>query len=156
MFSPVVSFEVDADHVAHRTAAAAVTPNDEPRRLVGQGRAVPMVDGRYSLSDISGARARPAGLAGAGDGNIVAATTATREAPMPTYDYGCEHCGRFTEAHPMAEFARPQPCPNCGAPAPRALTSPAIGGAARDAPFAAHPGGCRCCAAPGRFCAEAV
>jgi len=34
-----------------------------------------------------------------------------------------------------------------------------IGGGAQDGSFAAgpaHPGGCRCCAAPGRFCAEAV
>jgi putative FmdB family regulatory protein len=79
---------------------------------------------------------------------------------MPTYDYGCERCGPFTEARPMAEFALPQPCPNCGDLATRALTSPAIGGGAREAPFAApgsaHPGGCRCCAAPGRFCAEAL
>jgi putative FmdB family regulatory protein len=79
---------------------------------------------------------------------------------MPTYDYGCERCGRFTEARPLAEFALPQPCPTCGEPAGRALTSPAIGGGARETPFAsmgcAHPGGCRCCAAPGRFSAEAV
>jgi putative FmdB family regulatory protein len=33
---------------------------------------------------------------------------------MPTYDYGCERCGRFIETRPMAEFALPQPCPNCG------------------------------------------
>jgi putative FmdB family regulatory protein len=76
---------------------------------------------------------------------------------MPTYDYGCERCGAFTETHPMAEFALPQPCPKCGDPATRALTSPAIGGAAREASFAAagstHPGGYRCCAAPRRFCA---
>ena len=79
---------------------------------------------------------------------------------MPTYDYGCEHCGPFTETRPMAEFALPQPCPNCGDLATRALTSPAIGGGAREASFLApgpaHPGGCRCCAAPGRFCAESV
>ena len=102
----------------------------------------------------------PAGLVTVGDGNIAVAISTTREASMPTYDYGCERCGRFTEARPMAEFAVPQPCPNCGGLAPRALTSPAIGGGAREASFAApggaHPGGCRCCAAPGRFCAEAV
>jgi putative FmdB family regulatory protein len=96
----------------------------------------------------------------AGDGSIVAAIIANREASMPTYDYGCACCGRFTESRPMAEFALPQPCPTCGAPSPRALTSPAISGGAREASFAApgyaHPGGCRCCAAPGRFCAEAV
>lgn len=79
---------------------------------------------------------------------------------MPTYDYGCESCGPFTESHPLAQFALPQPCPSCGEPAPRALTSPAIGAGAREAsPMAmgcAHPGGCRCCAPAGRFCAEAV
>lgn len=79
---------------------------------------------------------------------------------MPTYDYDCDRCGQFTESHPLAEFAQPQPCPTCGNPAERALTSPAIAGGAREASCfgagAAHPGGCRCCAAPGRFCAEAV
>jgi putative FmdB family regulatory protein len=79
---------------------------------------------------------------------------------MPSYDYGCERCGRFTASRPMAEFALPQACPECGELAPRALTSPAIGGGASEgfaaATGASHPGGCRCCAAPGRFCAEAV
>jgi putative FmdB family regulatory protein len=79
---------------------------------------------------------------------------------MPTYDYECETCGPFTESRPMADFALPQPCPDCGELAPRMLTLPAIGGGAREdtgaAPARAHPGGCACCAAPGRFCAEAV
>jgi len=81
---------------------------------------------------------------------------------MPTYDYGCERCGPFTESRPMAEFARPQPCPECGDPAPRVfLSAPALGGGARmeatTTPQRMHPGGCRCCAAPtGRFTAEAV
>ena len=80
---------------------------------------------------------------------------------MPTYDYGCERCGPFTETHPMAAFAQPQPCPECGDPAPRVfLSAPALGGGARmetaAVPQRAHPGGCACCAAPGRFCAEAV
>ena len=104
--------------------------------------------------------AGPARLAVRGDGSIVVAISTTREASMPTYDYGCERCGPFTETRPMAEFALPQPCPNCGDLATRALTSPAIGAGARDASFAApvsaHLGGCRCCAAPGRFCAESV
>jgi putative FmdB family regulatory protein len=106
------------------------------------------------------ARASPAGLEAVDDGSIVAAIITNREASMPTYDCGCERCGPFTESRPMAEFALPQPCPNCGSAAPRALTSPAIGGGGREATFAAqspsHPGGCRCCAAPGRFCAETV
>jgi putative FmdB family regulatory protein len=79
---------------------------------------------------------------------------------MPNYDYDCTRCGPFSESHPMAEFAQPQSCPGCGDPAPRALTSPAIGGATADAatpsPFRAHAGGCSCCAAPRRFTAEAV
>ncbi len=64
----------------------------------------------------------------------------------------------------MAEFAEPQACPTCGDSAPRAvLTAPALGGGAKleapaPSPMRAHPGGCRCCAAPsaGRFSAEAV
>jgi putative FmdB family regulatory protein len=79
---------------------------------------------------------------------------------MPTYDYDCERCGPFSESHPMVEFALPQACPACGDAAPRALTSPAIGGARAEAatptPFRSHPGGCACCAAPRRFSAEAV
>jgi putative FmdB family regulatory protein len=79
---------------------------------------------------------------------------------MPNYDYDCARCGPFSESHPMAEFAQPQSCPGCGASAPRALTSPAIGGASAEAatpsPFRAHAGGCSCCAAPRRFSAEAV
>ena len=81
---------------------------------------------------------------------------------MPTYDYGCETCGPFSESHPMAEFALPQPCPTCRDPAPRVmLSAPALGGNA--SPQAAgmpqqrmHPGGCSCCAAPRRLRAEAV
>jgi putative FmdB family regulatory protein len=79
---------------------------------------------------------------------------------MPTYDYDCKSCGSFSENRPMAEFALPQPCPACSEPAPRALTSPAIGGASAEpasaTPFRSHPGGCSCCAAPRRFTAEAV
>jgi putative FmdB family regulatory protein len=81
---------------------------------------------------------------------------------MPNYDYGCERCGPFSETHPMSEFAQPQPCPECGDPAPRVfLSAPALGGGARmetsaAAPQRTHPGGCACCAAPRRFAAEAV
>ena len=81
---------------------------------------------------------------------------------MPTYDYGCETCGPFSERRPMAEFALPQPCPTCGDPAPRVvLSAPALGGSASPQDAAAprprmHPGGCACCAAPRRFSAEAV
>lgn len=80
---------------------------------------------------------------------------------MPTYDYECETCGPFSESHPMAEFDRPQACPDCGEASPRLLTVPAIGGMAREDAGAgmqapAHPGGCACCVAPRRFSAEAV
>jgi putative FmdB family regulatory protein len=79
---------------------------------------------------------------------------------MPSYDYDCNRCGPFSETHPMMEFAQPQSCPACGDLAPRALTSPAIGGAREPAasptPIRTHPGGCSCCAAPRRFTAEAV
>ncbi len=80
---------------------------------------------------------------------------------MPTYDYECETCGPFSEPHPMAEFAAPQPCPDCGASSPRMLTLPQIGGGAAEADLGtpaprAHPGGCACCAAPRRLSAEAV
>jgi putative FmdB family regulatory protein len=40
---------------------------------------------------------------------------------MPVYDYLCEACGPFTDMRPMAECDAPQPCPDCGAAAPRAL-----------------------------------
>ena len=51
---------------------------------------------------------------------------------MPNYEYECENCGPFTENRPMAEFDRPQPCPDCGDPAPRLLTCPALGGGATE------------------------
>jgi putative FmdB family regulatory protein len=80
---------------------------------------------------------------------------------MPTYDYECETCGPFSENHPMAEFDKPQPCPDCGEMAQRLLAICALGGGAQpDAgggmPATAHAGGCACCVAPRRFSAEAV
>ena len=79
---------------------------------------------------------------------------------MPTYDYECPDCGPFAEFHPMAEFDRPQPCPDCKQLAPRLLTAPALGCGAQQAdagaaPARAHPGGCACCM-PRRLSAEAV
>jgi putative FmdB family regulatory protein len=78
---------------------------------------------------------------------------------MPTYEYECADCGPFTEVRPMAEYDLPQPCPDCGNPAPRLLTVAAIGGTAREdagaAPAIAHGGGCGCCS-PRRLSAEAV
>jgi putative FmdB family regulatory protein len=79
---------------------------------------------------------------------------------MPTYEYECADCGPFTEVHPMAEFDRPQPCPDCTTLAPRLLTAPALGGGVQEAdagaaPTRAHAGGCACCM-PRRLSAEAV
>jgi putative FmdB family regulatory protein len=79
---------------------------------------------------------------------------------MPTYDYECPDCGPFSEVRPMAEFDRPQPCPDCSNPAPRLLTAPALSGGAQmmDAGTPAprsHPGGCACCM-PRRLTADAV
>jgi putative FmdB family regulatory protein len=77
---------------------------------------------------------------------------------MPTYDYECEDCGPFTEVRPMAEYDRPQPCPDCGQKAPRLLTAPSLSGGVQEAvatPARAHAGGCACCM-PRRLSAEAV
>jgi putative FmdB family regulatory protein len=79
---------------------------------------------------------------------------------MPTYEYECPDCGPFADVRPMAEFDRPQPCPDCRTMAPRLLTAPALGGGAQEpssgpAPRS-HAGGCACCAAPRRLAAEAV
>lgn len=46
---------------------------------------------------------------------------------MPVYEYDCGRCGAFAALRPMAEFADPQPCPDCGSPAPRVLlTAPML------------------------------
>jgi putative FmdB family regulatory protein len=77
---------------------------------------------------------------------------------MPTYDYECADCGPFTEIRPIAEYDRPQPCPDCGLAAPRLLTAPSLAGGAQEAviaPARSHSGGCACCA-PRRLSAEAV
>ena len=77
---------------------------------------------------------------------------------MPTYDYECPDCGPFSEVRPMAEYDRPQPCPDCRQEAPRLLTAPALSGGAQEAgagPAISHAGGCACCA-PRRLSAEAL
>jgi putative FmdB family regulatory protein len=81
---------------------------------------------------------------------------------MPFYDYACAACGPFTESRPLAAFADPCPCPECGKNAPRTLTAPALGAgtsapapAASASPFTRHGGGCGCCA-PSRRVADAV
>ncbi len=46
---------------------------------------------------------------------------------MPTYDYACPSCGPFSAFRPMAEFAHPASCDQCGTEAPRAyFTAPAL------------------------------
>jgi len=73
---------------------------------------------------------------------------------MPLYDYACESCGRFSAARPLKEFDQPMPCPGCGAPAPRALTTPAVlgrmargQGEAGEAGYRRlrHAAACACC-----------
>ncbi len=69
---------------------------------------------------------------------------------MPLYEYSCDACGPFAAMRPLAAFADPCDCPECGAASPRnLLASPALGG--NGAPAAAkvgaktHMGGCGCC-----------
>lgn len=87
---------------------------------------------------------------------------------MPLYDYVCADCGPFDAMAPMALSAAPEPCPGCGAPAPRAfLSAPALSGLssgrrqafetneqARERPLSVgeyaakrsrHRSGCACC-----------
>jgi putative FmdB family regulatory protein len=40
---------------------------------------------------------------------------------MPVYEYLCSACGPFTEIRPMAEYQKPQSCPECQRKAPRVL-----------------------------------
>lgn len=47
---------------------------------------------------------------------------------MPLYDYACADCGPFRAFRPMAEADRRQPCPGCGVPAVRSLTTPYLSG----------------------------
>jgi putative FmdB family regulatory protein len=48
---------------------------------------------------------------------------------MPFYDYDCAQCGPFTAFRPMADYAAPVSCPDCGEAAPRILLrAPLLGG----------------------------
>jgi putative FmdB family regulatory protein len=76
---------------------------------------------------------------------------------MPFYAYECDRCGPFEEFRPMAYFAEPCDCPECGHPAPRQLAaaSLAAGSVSAGAPVPAKPGrphraGCGCCTPPVR------
>lgn len=75
---------------------------------------------------------------------------------MPTYEYNCPSCGRFSQVRPLAEYTLPAVCSGCGTEAARALLalpamrtqSTAVGGreASAVSPGAtAHGAGCRCC-----------
>jgi putative FmdB family regulatory protein len=79
---------------------------------------------------------------------------------MPLYEYLCTTCGPFAAMRPLAEFAAPSACPDCGAAAPRnLLASPALGGTVRAAPAAgisAHAGSCACCRPSRGLRADAV
>jgi len=82
---------------------------------------------------------------------------------MPIYEYLCDACGPFAAMRPMAEFAAPFACPECGAEAPRNLmASPALGGnggaaAAPTAGGGSHAVACACCRpSRGKLRADAV
>jgi putative FmdB family regulatory protein len=92
---------------------------------------------------------------------------------MPTYDYGCSHCGAFDAIRSIARRDEPAPCPHCGEPAPRVLiaapqlacmdgatrTAHATNERAQHAPRSSresgygrfkHPAGCGCCSSAKR------
>ena len=80
---------------------------------------------------------------------------------MPVYEYACEECGPFAALRPMAEYAEPCSCPDCGSASPRVmLTAPMLASmdAGRRTAFATneraqnepkstrtHGAGCSCC-----------
>jgi putative FmdB family regulatory protein len=80
---------------------------------------------------------------------------------MPVYEYLCEDHGPFEALRPMAEFASPCACPDCGGESPRVLlTPPRVGASDRsaikahdvnarsaDSPkkLSSHGPGCGCC-----------
>jgi putative FmdB family regulatory protein len=45
---------------------------------------------------------------------------------MPLYDYACPAHGDFRDWRAMRDSALPAPCPDCGAPAPRLVSSPSL------------------------------
>ena len=67
---------------------------------------------------------------------------------MPNYDYLCDGCGPFTARRPMADYAEPQACPECGTESPRAiLRSPNTSGTGSGEPSFGghtHSTGCGC------------
>lgn len=78
--------------------------------------------------------------------------------PMPKYEYDCPRCGPFADYRPLADYALPNACPDCGAESPRAaLSVPAIStgpatpmhsnvaAANQFMATSGHGPGCRCC-----------
>jgi putative FmdB family regulatory protein len=49
---------------------------------------------------------------------------------VPTYSYRCADCGAFDVRCAIAERTREQHCPQCGRPATRLITAPALRGLA--------------------------
>lgn len=43
---------------------------------------------------------------------------------MPLYDYDCKTCGPFRDWAAMADYAEPQPCPQCSGLAARSVSAP--------------------------------
>ncbi len=51
---------------------------------------------------------------------------------MPMYEFWCEDHGLFESLRPMAAYAEPCACPDCGASAPRVMaTAPRLGASNR-------------------------
>jgi putative FmdB family regulatory protein len=45
---------------------------------------------------------------------------------MPFYDYQCGVCGPFRDFHPLSEWDKDAPCPNCGSLSKRSVTAPRL------------------------------
>lgn len=81
---------------------------------------------------------------------------------MPLYEFWCGTHGVLAALRPMADFAKPCACPDCGADAPRVLITPprlaaadrgriraqAVNERAAEIPkrLSEHGPGCACCA----------
>jgi putative FmdB family regulatory protein len=83
---------------------------------------------------------------------------------MAVYEYHCDTHGTFDALRPMAAYAEPCPCPDCGTPAPRVMLTPprlgardrgrirahAINERSADSPRrSSHGPGCACCSPGG-------
>ncbi|MFF2605605.1 FmdB family zinc ribbon protein [Arthrobacter koreensis] len=52
---------------------------------------------------------------------------------MPLYAYRCTDCSVFEVQSPMGSVRDAEPCPDCGAPAPRRFTAPNLSRASSSA-----------------------